>query len=157
MGEITEILIANKAKEPLYNIKEVCIVKDRGIVDDRYFNKTGTFSQKLKDKQDYHITLIEQEEIDSFNDLTGLNYRNSLFRRNLVTTGIRLNDLVGREFTINEVRLIGIRPCEPCKMLSEELGEEFLTKMIHKAGLRAKVLKSGDIKIGDTINEIRTT
>jgi len=157
MGKIIDILIANNAKESLFQIEEAQIIKNKGIVGDRYFNEVGSFSQKLKEKNDFHVTLIEQEEIDSFNRLTNLNYNNKLFRRNLVTKGIKLNYLVGKKFKINGVVLVGMRLCEPCQMLSEELGEEFLNKMIHKSGLRAKVIESGDIKVGDTIHEFRTT
>ena len=151
MGTIIDILIANNAKESLFNLNEASIVKNKGIVGDRYFNGSGSFSKRLKDKHDFHVTLIEIEEIEAFNKLTGLNYENAIFRRNLVTKGIKLNDLVGKVFSIKGVKLMGMRLCEPCKMLSNEIGEEFLTKMIDKAGLRAKVLHSGDIIIGDRI------
>ena len=154
MGTIIDILIANKAKESLFTLNEVSIVKNKGIVGDRYFNESGSFSKRLKDKHDFHVTLIEIEEIEAFNKLTGLNYENAIFRRNLVTKGLKLNNLVGKVFEINGVKLIGMRLCEPCKMLSNEIGEEFLTKMIDKAGLRAKVLHSGDITIGDSINSL---
>ena len=152
MGTVIDILIANKAKELLSECKEVKVVKNKGIIGDRYFYGLGSFSQRLKDKHDFHITLIEKEEIDSFNQLTGLNYSNAKFRRNLVTEGIKLNDLLGKKFEINGVLLFGMRLCEPCKMLADDIGKEFLVSMVHKAGLRAKVLESGDVKIGDTIN-----
>jgi len=151
MANVVEILVAQYAKKPLYDLKKCKIIQSRGIIGDRYFNNTGSFSEKLKDKEDFHVTLIEQEEIDAFNKLTGLNYENKLFRRNIVTKGIRLNSLVGKEFEINGVKLLGMRLCEPCKMLAEDLGEEFLNKMIHKSGLRVKALTSGQVKLGDKI------
>jgi hypothetical protein len=151
MGTIVDILIANNAKEPLFHLNEVSIVENKGIIGDRYFHEVGSYSERLKDKHDFHVTLIEVEEIESFNKLTGLNYKSGIFRRNIVTKGIKLNNLVGKEFEINGVKLIGMRLCEPCKMLSSIIGDEFLTKMAHKAGLRAKVLHSGDVKIGDII------
>ncbi len=151
MAKVIEILVAQYAKKPLYNLEKCKVIKNRGIIGDRYFNNIGSYSKKLKDKNDFHVTLIEKEEIDSFNKLTGLNYENRLFRRNIVTTGIKLNNLIGREFEVNGVKLFGMRLCEPCKMLADDLGEEFLTKMIHKSGLRAKVISSGIINIGDEI------
>ncbi len=150
-NKIKEILIANNAKEKLYKIDTAELVQDKGIVGDRYYNCTGSFSELLKDKEDFHITFIEQEEIDIFNQNTGLNYTNDIFRRNVITEGIRLNDLVGKRFKINGIEFLGMRLCEPCKQLSEEIGEEFLKQMIHKAGLRAKILSSGTISTGDTI------
>jgi hypothetical protein len=53
MGTIVDILIANNAKEPLFHLNEVSIVKNKGIVGDRYFYEVGSFSQRLKDKQDF--------------------------------------------------------------------------------------------------------
>ncbi len=151
MPNIKEILIASNAKEKLHLIQKAKLVTNSGIVGDRYYSNTGSFSKLLKEKNDYHITFIEQEEINDFNQLTGLNYPNHIFRRNIVTKNIKLNDLVGKRFYINEVEFLGMRLCEPCKMLANEIGKEFLEKMIHKSGLRARILTDGEIKIGDTI------
>lgn len=150
-NKIKKILIASKAKEKLFNIKEAKVVKGKGIIGDRYYLQKGSFSQRLKDKEDFHITFIEQEEIDAFNEKTNLNYSNDLFRRNIVTEGIELNDLVGKKFKINDIEFLGMRLCEPCKLLSLDLGEEFLSQMVHKAGLRAKILSSGSFTLGESI------
>ena len=131
-NKIKEILIASKAKEKLFNIKEAKVVKGKGIIGDRYYLEKGSFSQRLKDKEDFHITFIEQEEIDTFNKKTNLNYSNDLFRRNIVTEGIGLNDLVGKRFKINDIEFLGMRLCEPCKLLSLDLGEEFYLKWFTK-------------------------
>lgn len=150
-NRIIEILIAKEAKEKLFNIDEAQVEKGKGIVGDRYHCEKGTFSELLKEKDDFHITFIEQEEIDAFNEETKLNYSNDIFRRNIVTKGIKLNDLVGKKFKINGIEFVGARLCEPCKYLSLELGEEFLTKMIHKSGLRAKILSNGSFKVDDKL------
>jgi len=150
-NKIKEILIASKAKEKLFNIKEAKVVKGKGIIGDRYYLKKGSFSELLQEKEDFHITFIEQEEIDTFNEKTNLNYSNDLFRRNIVTEGIGLNDLVGKRFKINDIEFLGMRLCEPCKLLSLDLGEEFLFQMVHKAGLRAKILSSGSFTLGESI------
>ena len=125
--------------------------KRKGIVGDRCYLQKGTFSESLKQKDDFHITFIEQEQIDAFNKKTNLNYSNDRFRRNIVTQGIGLNDLVGKIFKINDIEFLGMRLCEPCKYLSLELGKEFLTQMIHKSGLRAKILSSGSFSVGESI------
>lgn len=150
-NKIKEILIASEAKAKLFNIQEAKVEKGKGIVGDRYYLQKGSFSELLKQKDDFHITFIEQEQIDIFNKKTNLNYSNDLFRRNIVTQGIGLNDLVGKRFKINDIEFLGMRLCEPCKLLSLELGEEFLTQMIHKSGLRAKILSSGSFSVGESI------
>jgi len=153
-NSIKEIYIADSSKVKLYTITEATLVQNKGIVGDRYYNNMGSFSKLLKEKNDFHITFIEQEKIDDFNQITSLNYTNDMFRRNVITTGIELNDLVGKKFTINGVEFLGTRLCEPCKLLSLELGDEFLNLMVNKAGLRAKIITSGTISPNASIHVI---
>jgi len=111
----------------------------------------GTFSEALEKNGDFEVTLIEAEEIYSFNKKTGLAYEARAFRRNLVTSGIRLNDLVGKEFFVGEARLYGVRLCEPCGYLAGLLGERIMDHMVHKAGLRAVIRQSGRVVVGDGV------
>ena len=120
-GIVTEILIAKNAGDALTPQDSASIEAGRGIVGDRYYEGKGTFSEKLKGTPDVELTLIEMEEINAFNTVTQQSLKPSDFRRNIVTQGIKLNDLVGAEFSIGEVRLKGIRLCEPCAHLSSIL------------------------------------
>ena len=150
-GIIETILISGSAGGEVISQSSVELEIGRGIVGDRYHLSKGTYSKKLEKTHDFEITLIEREEIDVFNQATGLNYDAGAFRRNLVTRGIRLNDLVGKEFSIGDVKFRGIRLCEPCAYLSDLLGPEFLSLMVHKAGLRAQILVNGSIEVSDSI------
>ena len=150
-GIIETILISGSAGGEVISQSSVELEIGRGIVGDRYHLSKGTYSKKLEKTYDFEITLIEREEIDVFNQATGLNYDAGAFRRNLVTRGIRLNDLVGKEFSIGDVKFRGIRLCEPCAYLSDLLGPEFLSLMVHKAGLRAQILVNGSIEVSDSI------
>ena len=150
-GIIESILISGNAGGEVVSQSSVKLEKGRGIIGDRYHLSKGTYSKKLEKTHDFEITLIEREEIDVFNQATGLNYDAGAFRRNLVTRGIRLNDLVGKEFNIGDVKFRGVRLCEPCAYLSDLLGPEFLSLMAHKAGLRAQILVNGSIEASDSI------
>jgi hypothetical protein len=152
-GIVKEILIAENAGDDLFPLKRAEFVSGKGIEGDRYFNSIGTFSEKLKESGDFEVTLIEQEEIDAFNNISGLNYSNSYFRRNIVTTGIRLNPLVGSKLSLGEVQLTVVRLCEPCAYLSDILGEEIMQHMVHKAGIRAVITKSGIAEAGNTVGQ----
>jgi len=132
-------------------LPEAVLVEGSGILGDRYCSGTGTFSQKLAGKPDRELTLIESEEIETFNAQGLLGYPNSAFRRNVVTAGIRLNALVGKEFTLGTTRLRGIRLCEPCSHLAALLGQHVLQHMVHRAGLRAAVVQGGTIRPGDPV------
>lgn len=150
-GSVTEILIAKNAGDPLTRQNSATAEAGRGIVGDRYYTGKGTFSEKLKGTPDVELTLIETEEINAFNATTRQALKPSDFRRNLVTQGVKLNDLVGAEFTVGEVRLKGIRLCEPCAHLSSILGPEIMKHMVHKSGLRAQVVSGGELNAGDKI------
>ena len=122
----------------------------KGLEGDRYFSSTGTFSPKLQ-SADFEITFIEQEQIEAFARESGLPFTSLHARRNIVTEGVGLNDLVGREFLVGAVRIRGIRLCEPCNYLAKISFPEILSGLVHRGGLRAQILSEGVIRIGDTI------
>ena len=125
-------------------IDAVTTIAGRGIEGDRYF--------ALDTKPSQQITLIECEVIDQFNRETGSELSYEMFRRNLVTEGVQLNDLVGEAFYVGEVRLRGHELCEPCFYLQERLKVADLVKRLtHKGGLCCEILTSGTIRSGDNL------
>ncbi len=144
---ITAILIAASTSAPMAEVASVRAVPGRGLEGDRYFLNTGTFSP-VPQKPDFELTLIEQENIDAFAQTSGLPFTANLARRNIVTLGVKLNDLVGREFWIGEVRVRGLRLCEPCNYLAKISFPETLKSLVHKGGLRAQILSEGIIRAG---------
>ena len=123
-------------------LTEVRAVPGKGLEGDRYFSGTGTFSPTCQ-KPDFEITFIEQEQIEAFAQAAQLPFTAMQARRNIVTEGVRLNDLVEREFYVGEVRIRGIRLCEPCNYLATISFPETLKGLVHKGGLRAQVLSEG--------------
>jgi hypothetical protein len=151
MSSVLEIYIAEQAGSPMLARQEIQLERGKGILGDRYANDCGTFSEKLADLPDKEITLIESEMVDVFNSEQGFQYKPADFRRNLVTEGVRLNELVGKEFTVGDVRLKGIRLCEPCAHLAGVLTEEILPALVHKAGLRVQIIEDGTIRKNDSV------
>ncbi len=129
-------------------------IPGKGLVGDRYFDGVGTFSPHPQ-KPDFEITLIESEKINSFAAESSLPFSAFDARRNIVTEGIDLNALVGKEFLIGVVRLLGIRLCEPCNHLAKITRPETLRGLAHKGGLRAQIMSTGLIRCGDSISEIQ--
>jgi len=150
-GIVKSILLAKDAGGAIISVQSAELQAGKGIVGDRYYSSQGTFSEILQDLPEFELTLIEQEQIDYFNQLTGFHYSGIDFRRNIVTTGIRLNDLVDKEFSIGKVKLRGIRLCEPCAHLASISGPKVLQHMVHRAGLRTQILSGGDVHISDII------
>lgn len=155
-GTIVAIYIASEAGAIQQEVQSAALVAGRGIVGDRYERRAGTFSEKLQSGQDWEVTLIEQEEIQRFNGTRDKALAPGLFRRNVVTAGIRLNDLVGRRFRVGGAMLEGMRLCEPCAYLAGLLGPEILRAMAHKAGLRARILEGAVIHPGEEVVESAT-
>ena len=132
--------------------QEVRAVPGKGLEGDRYFLGGGTFSPQPQ-KPDFELTLIEQERIEAFAKESGRPFNALHARRNLVTEGVALNDLVGEEFWIGDVRIRGTRLCEPCNYLAKISFPETLKGLIHQAGLRAQILSEGVIHIGDLVHK----
>ena len=144
MGKVHEIGITNKKGSQIIKVKEIEALKDKGLVNDRKFRESN-----LKHCQ---ITLIEIENINYFNKKSKTNIPPLDFRRNIITKNIRLNDLVGKEFIIGNVKLKGHDLCRPCKYLQDKLKQNnFVKEFLHKGGLRCEILSSGKIKVGDII------
>jgi len=152
MGSVKSIYICESAGLPMQSISRAELVAGKGIVGDRYYNETGTFSAKLAGKPSREATLVELENIDEFNKTFSHEFGEPEFRRNIVTTGIRLNDLVGKQFSIGETILCGIKLCEPCTHLQALLVDDVLPGLVGKGGLRAAIVVGGEIAIGDTID-----
>jgi len=150
MSHVAQILTAESPASEMRPRSEVRAVPGRGLEGDRYFAGIGTFTPKSP-KPDFEITFIEQEKIAAFAEESHLPFTSMHARRNIVTQGVSLNDLAGREFYVGEVLIRGIRLCEPCNYLAKISFPETLKGLVHKAGLRAQVLSEGIIRLGDSI------
>lgn len=148
-GKILEIYIAEKGSKPLRQ-SSVQVETNKGVVGDRYYHGKGTFSEKLAGNRKSELTFIASEEIDHFNTTqnTALGYGD--VRRNIVTQGIELKTLIGKEFTIGSTKFLGMEHCEPCVHLASTVHQKILPHLAH-TGLRAAILESGKITVGDEI------
>lgn len=147
---VVSIHTAPAATAPVLSLEEAHAVPGKGLEGDRYFKETGTFSADLPGP-DHELTLIEIEKIEAFKREYGVELAPSEARRNIVTRGVLLNDLVGQKFRIGEVTLCGIRLCEPCSHLARLTKQQVLYGLVHKGGLRAEILTDGIIHVGDPV------
>ncbi len=132
--------------------EEVRAIAGVGLEDDRYANESGAFS-KGKAAKIRHVTLVSLEAIAEANAANNeTQFSPEETRRNLVTTGVDLNQLVDQEFQVGSVRMRGTELCKPCARPSNLSGKPgFKDSFENKGGLRAEILNDGDIKKGDTI------
>jgi MOSC domain-containing protein YiiM len=149
-GVLAAIYIGSERLEPMVAVPEIRAIAGAGLEGDRYCRERGTFSKKLPTNQ---VTLIEAEALEAAARDYGFEIVAEESRRNLLTCGMALNHLVGREFRVGEVQLRGLKLCEPCTHLQELTGKEVLKALRHRGGLRAEILSGGVMKVGDRIAE----
>ena len=148
-GSVVSIHVTPAAGQPMETVPEARAVAGRGLEGDRYALGIGYYS-KSPSSGGRELTLIETETLEALGAL-GVKLSASETRRNVATSGVPLNHLVGREFWIGAVRLRGIRLCEPCKYLEGLTQSGAMAALIHRGGLRAQILHDGPIRVGDTI------
>jgi MOSC domain-containing protein YiiM len=149
-GNIVSIYIAPQATVPMESCPAVRAVAGRGIEGDRYFLGTGYWAKSPGISRD--ITLIEIETLEALKSEKDIVLAPAASRRNLVTRGVPLNHLVGREFQVGPVRLLGTRLCEPCAYLEGLTQKGVLAALIHRGGLRADIVTGGMIRVGDLVS-----
>jgi MOSC domain-containing protein YiiM len=149
-GTVDSIHIAAAAQAQMQAIDQVTAIPGVGLEGDRYALKLGTF---YKPQPDFELTLIEAEAIEAVLREYKLAIAAGEARRNVVTRGVPLNHLIGREFTIGPVRIRGLRLCEPCSHLEAITGLPVIKGLRHRGGLRAQILTRGVIHVGDQVRE----
>ncbi len=127
---------------PNFEHDEVELELGRGIMDDRF-----EFSK-------YPLTFISEEVTIAVCRSLEIEYRPSLFRRNIVISGVNLNQLIGKRFFIGDVEFEGIEHCAPCTWMNAVMKKGAYKLMIGRGGMRAKVTKGGFLKRGT--NELIT-
>jgi len=140
-GKVEAIRIApehERLPEPVDSID----VTDQGLPGDRYFGRGD-------------ITLVEEEALDAFHEDTGIELSHAEIRRQVLTSGVRLNDLLGKRFRVGGVEAVGAEWCEPCRHIESLTHQGVLKGMVHRAGLRADIVQPGRIAVGDEVDEVR--
>ncbi len=148
-SKVVSIQIAADAEAGMVCVSEVRAVPGRGLEGDRYFNGTGTYSQTPGSGR--QVTLIEAEALEALERDYHLKLEPKDSRRNILTRQVALNHLVGREFRVGEVVLLGTRLCEPCSHLEQLTGQKVSKGLLHRGGLRAEIMTGGRIRTGDLI------
>ena len=147
MGEVLKLGIAKNNNQPIKEVSFIEVLANKGIIGDRHFHEFNDPYNQL--------SLIESENIDDYNIRFGLNIPYIDFRRNVITKGIRLNDLVGKKLKVGSVELDAIDLCRPCRHLTEMLSQKnVLKEFLRKGGIRCQILSSSDIHVGDKIELI---
>ncbi len=144
MSKVIGIAISEKPKGAIRSVNNVKAIAGKGLVNEYHFKNNN-------DKR-CQITLIEIENINYYNHKYGVSIPSIDFRRNIITEGIQLNELVGSEFSIGKVKVKAHDLCRPCKYLQESLKQKnIIREFLQKGGLRCEILTDGEIFVDDKI------
>jgi MOSC domain-containing protein YiiM len=146
-GQLLSIFISPKFGMDLHPVAEAEAVAGRGLVGDRYFLPEGMINPEKE------ITLIETEALAALAAEYNLALEPRRSRRSLLTRGVPLNHLVGKEFSVGSLKLRGVKLCEPCGHLEKLTVRGVQNGLCHRGGLRAQILQGGLLRIGDAIRE----
>jgi MOSC domain-containing protein YiiM len=150
---IKALFIARQHRSEQSSVETIELNAAKGIMGDRHYDKHNWPGQNL--------TLIESEQISLFNQQYQQNIALSDTRRNIVTSGVQLNKLVGKQFTIGDALLYGVELCQPCRSLAEALSDkcsmtkhDIIKAFTDRGGLRASVIIGGTCRVDMPIHII---
>ena len=151
-SKVVAIQIAPDKAYPMEQVDRVFALRGAGLDGDRYAENRGAWS-KSKRRIPRHVTLISREAINEANAEFGTDFTIMDTRRNIVTTGVDLNTLVGHEFYVARVRMRGVELADPCGRPSKLSGKEGFKEVFDgRGGLRVEVLSSGSIRKGSPVS-----
>ena len=144
MSIVFKLGTAKDNNKEIIEVNSIDVIANKGVVGDRHFDDYNDPYNQL--------TLIEAENIDYYNTRYNLNIPYKDFRRNIVTKGIELNNLIGKKIKIGSVEVEGVDLCRPCRHLTEVLDQNnILKEFLRRGGLRCQILNSSKINVGDLI------
>lgn len=155
-GRVERVFTAPEAEAEMNERTEVEAIAGGGLRGDRYCseNETGTFVSwgPEEERQDgYDLTLVEREAIDAIERDADIELAPGEHRRNIETSEVALNHLVGERFRVGDVVCRGERLCEPCDHLRRLTKDGVRNALVHRGGLRADIVDGGVIRPGDEI------
>ena len=145
-GRVEGIFIGPKYELP-EPVERVRALAGRGLEGNRYFYDADAPPGRA-------LTLIAQEALDEGAAASGVELSAAESRRNVLTTGIDLNALVGRRFRVGDVECYGVELCHPCKTLEGLTRPGVIKAYVNRAGLNADILTDGEIALGDRVEQL---
>ena len=147
MSKVLKLGIVKDSNKIIEEVTSIEVIANKGVVGDRHYDEYNDPYNQL--------TLIESENIDYYNTKYSLDIPYKDFRRNIVTKGIQLNELIGKKIKIGDVEVEGIDLCRPCRHLTEVLDQpNILKEFLRRGGLRCQILSSSKISVNDEIKII---
>jgi MOSC domain-containing protein YiiM len=150
-GKLLAIAIARKAKGSMEHVESIEAIAAEGLLGDRYGAGIGAAQFQGRRKPENEVTLIAREAIEAANDEYNFTIEHLDTRRNLLTEGVPLNDLIGKTFRVGQIVLKGLERCEPCGYLEKRTFAGIKAALQGRGGLRCCIVQGGTMQPGDAI------
>jgi MOSC domain-containing protein YiiM len=144
-GRVEAIFVTAAHGEVPAPVKSVQARAGRGLEGNRYYWADGDAPPGGA------VTLIAAEAVEAVANEGTVSVEAAAMRRNVVTRGIDVNELVGKRFRIGDVVCEGVELCEPCLDLESMTQPGVIKAFVHRAGLNADIMNDGEISVGDTV------
>jgi MOSC domain-containing protein YiiM len=144
-GQVEAIFVAAESGELPTPVERVRALAGRGLEGNRYFWEDGDAPPGRG------VTLIAAEAMAAVANDGDVSIEPAATRRNVLTRGIDVNDLVGKRFRIGDVECEGVELCEPCAHLESMTQPGVIKAFVHRGGLNADILSDGEIAVGDPV------
>jgi organic hydroperoxide reductase OsmC/OhrA/MOSC domain-containing protein YiiM len=151
-GRVEGIYVASEPEAPTAAVSEATAVAGKGIEGDR--KHRDRLPPAARAKPGRELTLIEAEALEALALEAGIDLQPGESRRQVVTRGVRLNDLVGRRFEVGPLECIGVELCEPCAHLEGLTRPGVMRGLVHRGGIRADILRGGTLRPGDPVRAL---
>lgn len=146
-----EAIAIRRVKSGQIDLVESAVAEpERGLVGDYVLEALSPSAVNPGDKQ---VTLIEAEALEAVQGEKGYSISHIESRRNLLTRGVPLNHLVGKQFRVGTILLEGQELCEPCSHLEKLTQKYLISPFLHRCGLRARIVEGGTVQVGDLVQE----
>jgi len=145
-GRVEGIFIGPEETLPA-PVERVRAVAGSGLEGNRYFYDEAAPPGRA-------LTLIQAEALEGMREDTGIELSAAESRRNVLTSGIDLNALVGKRFRVGDVECLGVELCHPCSSLEKLTQKGVIKGLVNRGGLNADILTDGEISVGDRVEEL---
>jgi len=151
MGHVEHIHVARQRSAPVEAVDSIEVVKGIGVIGDRHALAEGKWDESHVGEE---LTLVAAESLEMLARDHDIHLKPGDTRRNVTTRGVAVDALVGKRFRVGDVIAEGVELCEPCTHLQSLLGKPVIRPLAHRAGLRALLVNSGTIRVGDGVEEL---
>lgn len=147
-GHVEAIFVASEPGELPAPVQHVRAYAGHGLEGNRYYWADGDAPSGRA------VTLIAAEAMEAVASEGDVSIEPAATRRNVLTRGIDVNELVGKRFRMGTVECEGVELCEPCAHLESMTQPGVIKAFVHRGGLNADILTDGEISIGDPITVV---